>query len=117
MSDDDIDERVETHDLSPRKHALREQIRKSVKQQRERMLTHQRGVKRLVVYNIGECVSVSIPPIDRIKGDNKPIIKGQIVAAKDFKSGFHRYEVATEFGTLNGWLSSSQIKSTVVFLT
>ena len=66
-------------------------IRKSLKQQRERMVTHQRGLKKLVVYNIGDCVSVSIPPVDRIKGDNKRI-KAQIVAVKDFKRCFHKYK-------------------------
>ena len=108
--DDDINEHVEKHELSPRKHAPREKIRKCLKQQRERMVTDQRGLKKLVVYNIGNCVSVSIPPIDHIKRDNKRI-KGQIVAVKDFRRGIHEYKVATEFGTLNGWHSSSQIRS------
>ena len=108
--DDDINERVEKHELSPRKHAIREKIRQSLKQQCERMVTHQRGLKKVVIYNIGDCVSVSILPIDCIKGDNKRM-KGQIVAVKDFRRGIHKYKVATEFGTLNGWLSSSQIRS------
>ena len=108
-TEDKLD-RVERHELSPEKNALRSQVRSNLRKQRERMVKNQKGKQRIQIHEIGSLVSVCVPQIDRVKCDKKRI-RGQVVDVKNLKRGVMKYKVATEFGTLQGWLSSSQLRT------
>ena len=84
-------------------------MRNRLERQRERMKKNQEGKKKLISFEMGAVVSVSIPKEDRAKFDATRI-KGTIVEIKTFKQGFRMYRVAMEFGTLDGWISVSQLR-------
>ena len=99
---------IEKHELTPKKHRLRQEMRKKLEKQCERMKRSQKGNKNLVLFNIGDLVSVSIPKEDRDKMAYSRI-KGTIVDIKPYNRGYQVYRVATEYGTLERWTSVHQL--------
>ena len=91
---------IEKHELTPKKHRLRQEMRKKLEKQCERMKRSQKGNKKLVLFNIGDLVSVSIPKEDWDKMAYSSI-KGTIVDIKPYKRRYQLYRVATEYGTLD----------------
>ena len=101
--------RVEKNLLTPKKHGFRQKMQPNLEKQQNRMMKHQKGRKKRVTFEKGALVSVSIPKEDRKKIEYRRL-KGVVVDTKDYKSGFRKYRVATEFGTLDGWLSVEQLR-------
>ena len=102
-------DRKEKHILTPKKHRLRDKMRNTLEKQRERMKKNHKCKNKSISFEMGAVVSVSIPKEDRAKFDATRI-KGTIVEIKTFKRGFRMYRVATEFGTLDGWIRVSQLR-------
>ena len=105
----DMNTRVEKNLLTPKKHGFRQKMRSNLEKQQNRMMKNQKGRKKRVTFEKGALVSASIPKEDRGKIEYRRL-KGVVVDTKDYKRGFRKYRVATEFGTLDGWLSVEQLR-------